>query len=73
LREIYLQAKNTLFSINRDIDEYLEKKGEVFTHHEFGLSTYCNSIILKIEQSVDKSYLIEKSQSQISNFSVNVN
>ena len=73
LREIYLQAKNTLFSINRDIDEYLEKKGEVFTHHEFGLSTYCNSIILKIEQSVDKSYLIEKSQSQISNFSENVN
>ena len=73
LREIYLQAKNTLFSINRDIDEYLEKKGEVFTHHEFGLSTYCNSIILKIEQSVDKSYLIEKSQSQILNFSENIN
>ena len=73
LKQIYLQAKNILFSINRDIDEYLEEKGEGLTHHEFQLPHYCNSIILKIEQSVDKSYLIEKSQSQISNFSENIN
>jgi hypothetical protein len=73
LKQIYLQAKNILFSINRDIDEYLEEKGEGFTHHEFGLPTYCNSIILKIERSVNKFYLIEKSQSQISNFSENIN
>lgn len=73
LRQIYLQAKNILFSINRDIDEYLEEKGEGFTHYEFMLPTYCNDVILKIEQSVDKSYLIEKSQSQISDISENIN
>jgi len=73
LRQIYLQAKNILFSINRDIDEYLEDKGEVLTHYEFVLPTYCNSILLKIERFVDKSYLIEKSQSQISDISENIN
>ena len=73
LRQIYLQAKNILFSINRDIDEYLEDKGKVLTHYEFMLPTYCNDVILKIEQSVDKYDLIEKSQSQISDISENIN
>ena len=72
LRQIYLQAKNILFSINRDIDEYLEDKGEVLTHYEFILPAYCNSVILKVERSVDKYYLIEKSQGQISDISENI-
>lgn len=74
LRQIYLQAKNILFSINRDIDEYLlEEKGKVLTHYEFVLPTYCNDVILKIERSVDKYDLIEKSQSQILDVSENIN
>ena len=72
LKQIYLQIKNILASTNRNITEYLEEKIE-FSNLKTQLRAYCNFIILRIEQSIDKSYLTDlnenSSQSQISTIS----
>jgi hypothetical protein len=65
LKQIYLQVKNILASTNRNITEYLKEKEEL-RNLETQLRAYCSFIILRIEQSIDKSYLIENSlQNQI--------
>jgi hypothetical protein len=66
LKQIYLGAKKILVSTDRNINEYLGEELEL-SKLATQLRAYSSLIILRIEQSVDKSYLNENSsQSQIS-------
>ncbi len=66
LKQIYVGVKKAFVSTNRNITEYLEEEEEL-SYLETQLRAYCNFILLRIEQSVDKSYLGENSfQNQIS-------
>ena len=72
LKQIYLEVKKIFASTSRNMFEYLEEKEEL-RNLETQLRAYCSFIILRIEQSIDKSYLTDlnenSSQSQISTIS----
>jgi hypothetical protein len=72
LKQIYLGVKNLFASTNRNMFEYYEKQLEL-SNLETQFRAYISLILLRIEQSVDKSYLTdltEKSpQDQISDVS----
>jgi hypothetical protein len=69
LKQIYLGAKKILVSTARSITEYLGEELEL-SKLATQLRAYSSLIILRIEQSIDKSYLIENSlQNQISDVS----
>jgi hypothetical protein len=63
LKQIYFGVKKVFASTNRNMFEYYEKELEL-SNLETQLRAYISLILLRIEQSVDKSYLIEKSQNQ---------
>jgi hypothetical protein len=63
LKQIYFGVKKVFASTNRNMFEYYEKELKL-SNLETQLRAYISLILLRIEQSVDKSYLIEKSQNQ---------